>query len=136
MRTVNDIEKARVKVNKAYLVSCVNSRVEDLAQAAAVIRGKHVAPHVQFYVAAASSEVQQLSEERGDWGALLAAGARPLPAGCGPCVGAPPARPPPALSCYSLTRLTARAYMRGVARARYGAAGGRRGRDLGHEPQL
>ena len=93
MRSVHDLEKAHIKVNKAYLVSCVNSRVEDLAQAARVIHGKTVAPHVQFYIAAASSEVQQQSEERGDWGTLLAAGARPLPAGCGPCVGTAIHRP-------------------------------------------
>ncbi len=76
-----------VKVNKAYLVSCVNSRVEDLAEAATVVKGKRVADGVEFYIAAASSEVQQASEERGDWQTLVAAGAIPLPPGCGPCIG-------------------------------------------------
>jgi homoaconitate hydratase len=61
--------------------------VDDLAQAARVMRGRRVAPHVKFYVAAASSEVQQESERRGDWQALLAAGAIALPPGCGPCIG-------------------------------------------------
>lgn len=42
---------------------------------------------MEFYVAAASSEVQKDSEERGDWQALLDAGAIPLPPGCGPCIG-------------------------------------------------
>jgi homoaconitate hydratase len=68
-------------------VSCVNSRVEDLAEAAVVVRGKSVADGVEFYVAAASSEVQKESERRGDWAALLAAGAIPLAPGCGPCIG-------------------------------------------------
>ncbi|KAF9351803.1 mitochondrial Homoaconitase [Mortierella sp. NVP85] len=76
-----------VKINKAYLVSCVNSRAGDLRQAAAVVRGKKIADGVQFYVAAASSEVQAEVEETGDWQALMEAGATPLPAGCGPCVG-------------------------------------------------
>ncbi|KAF9582978.1 mitochondrial Homoaconitase [Lunasporangiospora selenospora] len=76
-----------VKVNKAYLVSCVNSRASDLRQAAAVVRGKKIAEGVEFYVAAASSEVQAEVEETGDWQALMEAGATPLPAGCGPCVG-------------------------------------------------
>ncbi|MFB0515855.1 MAG: homoaconitase [Candidatus Neomarinimicrobiota bacterium] len=76
-----------IKINKAYLVSCVNSRVEDLASAARVVRGKKVAKGVEFYIAAASSEVQAESEKRGDWQALLDAGAIPLPPGCGPCIG-------------------------------------------------
>lgn len=75
------------KIDKAYLVSCVNSRVEDLAEAAAVVKGKKVADHVKFYIAAASSEVQTESEKRGDWQALLDCGAIELPPGCGPCIG-------------------------------------------------
>ncbi len=77
----------RIKINKAYLVSCVNSRVEDLAEAASVIKGKKVADGVEFYIAAASSEVQKESERRGDWKALVDAGAIVLPPGCGPCIG-------------------------------------------------
>lgn len=76
-----------IDIQKAYLVSCVNSRASDLKAAADVIRGKKVASGVEFYVAAASSVVQRQSEESGDWGALMAAGAKPLPAGCGPCIG-------------------------------------------------
>jgi len=84
---LTEFEQRKVGVNKAYLVSCTNSRVEDLASAARVIRGKKVADGVEFYVAAASSEIQQESEKRGDWQTLLDAGARPLPSGCGPCIG-------------------------------------------------
>jgi homoaconitate hydratase len=52
-----------------------------------VLGGKRVAEGVELYVAAASSEVQAESEARGDWQALLAAGAIALPPGCGPCIG-------------------------------------------------
>lgn len=81
------LEKARIPIQKAYLVSCTNSRVSDIAAAAAVMKGNRVAPDVQFYIAAASSVVQQESERLGDWDALIAAGAKVLPAGCGPCIG-------------------------------------------------
>ena len=84
---VAQMRKRRVKIHKAYLVSCVNSRVEDLAAAARVIKGKRVAPGVEFYIAAASSEVEAESRRRGDWQTLLEAGARELPPGCGPCIG-------------------------------------------------
>lgn len=82
-----DLAQQDIRINKAYLVSCVNSRASDLKAAAEVMKGKKVAPGVDFYIAAASSVVQRESEDTGDWGALLAAGAKPLPAGCGPCIG-------------------------------------------------
>lgn len=80
-------ETQKIKINKAYLLSCVNSRYEDLAEAAKIVRGKKVAPGVTFYIAAASAEVQKKSEAAGDWQALLEAGAVSLPPGCGPCIG-------------------------------------------------
>jgi homoaconitate hydratase len=87
MVNVSEIEKRDITIDKAYLVSCVNSRMGDLAEAAEVLRGKKVAKGVELYVAAASSEVEQQSKENGDWQTLLEAGAIPLPPGCGPCIG-------------------------------------------------
>ncbi len=87
MNTATELGKKNIKVNKAYLVSCVNSRVEDIAAAAEIVKGKKIAEGVEFYIAAASNEVQAESEKRGDWQALLDAGAIPLPPGCGPCIG-------------------------------------------------
>ena len=84
---LSEIEPREIAVHKAYLVSCVNSRADDIGAAADVIRGKKVADGVEFYVAAASREVQDECERRGSWQILLDAGARPLPPGCGPCIG-------------------------------------------------
>jgi homoaconitate hydratase len=81
------LEKESIKIDKAYLVSCTNSRASDLMEAASVMEGRKVAPGVEFYVAAASSEVQSDVEASGHWQTLLDAGAKPLPAGCGPCIG-------------------------------------------------
>ncbi|MCH8034435.1 MAG: homoaconitase [Bacteroidetes bacterium] len=87
MTKISELKKKNIKIDKAYLVSCVNSRVEDIKQAAEVISGKKVADGVEFYVAAASSEVQTECERLGYWQSLLDAGAKPLPPGCGPCIG-------------------------------------------------
>ncbi len=87
MTSISEMSKRQVTIHKAYLLSCVNSRVGDLSEAAAVVRGKKVADKVEFYIAAASNEVQAESEKRGDWQSLLGAGAIPLPPGCGPCIG-------------------------------------------------
>ena len=81
------LTRSNIAINKAYLVSCTNSRASDIAAAAAVVRGRKIAAGVEFYIAAASSVVQQDAEKSGDWGALIAAGAKVLPAGCGPCIG-------------------------------------------------
>ncbi len=87
MTPVSEIRKKKVKIDKAYLVSCVNSRVDDIAAAAAIVRGKKIAAGIEFFIAAASSEVQAESERRGDWQILIDAGASVLPPGCGPCIG-------------------------------------------------
>jgi homoaconitate hydratase len=81
------MEKKKVAIQKAYLISCMNSRLEDLDAAAKVLKGKKVAPGVKFYLGAASQWVQEEAEKRGIWQTLLNAGANPLPAGCGPCIG-------------------------------------------------
>jgi homoaconitate hydratase len=87
MASLAEVEKKKVAIQKAYLLSCVNSRVEDLDAAAKVLKGKKVASGVKFYLGAASKWVQDEAEKRGIWQALLDAGANPLPAGCGPCIG-------------------------------------------------
>jgi homoaconitate hydratase len=87
MTSISDMRKRNLKVDKAYLVSCVNSRVDDITEAAEILKGNKIAEGVEFFVAAASSEVQAESEKRGDWQVLLNAGATPLPPGCGPCIG-------------------------------------------------
>jgi homoaconitate hydratase len=87
MKSLADIEKEKVAIQKAYLLSCVNSRLEDLEAAARVIKGKKVASGVSLYVSAASKEIQEAAEASGAWKALVDAGAKTLPAGCGPCIG-------------------------------------------------
>ncbi len=86
-RPVAETEADGIRIDKAYLLSCVNGRLEDLEAAADVVRGRRVAPHVSFFVAAASREIQEKAEASGAWGTLLDAGARVLPPGCGPCIG-------------------------------------------------
>ena len=82
-----EIEKRKVAIQKAYLLSCVNGRLEDIAEAARVLRGRKVAAGVKLYLAAASAEIEGEARRLGHWGDLLEAGAIPLPPGCGPCIG-------------------------------------------------
>ena len=93
---LHDIAAQNLKIDKAYLVSCTNSRASDLAAAAKVFKESAkdnggiiptIANDVDFYIAAASAPEQEAAEASGDWQAMLDAGAKPLPAGCGPCIG-------------------------------------------------
>ncbi|MGD9548222.1 MAG: homoaconitase [Candidatus Krumholzibacteriia bacterium] len=86
-RPLADLQAERVKIHKAYLLSCTNARLNDLEAAAAVIKGRKVADGVELYVSAASEPIEQAATKSGAWQALLDAGARPLPSGCGPCIG-------------------------------------------------
>lgn len=84
------LEEQKIAIQKAYLVSCTNSRASDIAAAANVFRAKpdaKIAEGVEFYIAAASTLEQAAAEAAGDWQVLVNAGAKPLPAGCGPCIG-------------------------------------------------
>ena len=87
MQSLAEIEQKKVAIQKAYLISCVNSRLEDLAAAAKVLKGQKIASGVKFYLSAASQWVQEEAEKRGIWQTLVDAGAQPLPSGCGPCIG-------------------------------------------------
>lgn len=96
---LSELQSQSIKVDKAYLLSCTNSRASDIAAAAKVFKDAaaensgaipSIASGVKFYIAAASAPEQQAAEEAGDWQTLIQAGAQPLPAGCGPCIGLEP----------------------------------------------
>lgn len=92
MRPVREMEAEGVKVDRAYIMSCVNGRLGDLKAAASVLTNadgsvRKVAEGTTLYVAAASSVVQAEAERLGYWQTLLDAGAVELPAGCGACIG-------------------------------------------------
>lgn len=82
---------ADMKVDKAYLVSCTNSRLSDLEAAAKVFKdygpNTKIAKGVKMYIAAASKTIQKQAEQNGTWKTLIDAGCTPLPSGCGPCIG-------------------------------------------------
>jgi homoaconitate hydratase len=86
--SASELAHGQIRIDKAYLMSCVNGRLPDLEAAAAVFAdGRRVAPHVKFYLAAASSDVQRAAEQNGTWQRLIDAGAIVLPSGCGACIG-------------------------------------------------
>jgi len=75
-------------INQALVGTCTNGRLEDLAAAADILRGKRIAQGVRLLVLPASREILLAAIEQGIISDLVAAGATLLNPGCGPCLGA------------------------------------------------
>jgi len=78
---------AGTRVQQAFIGTCTNGRLEDIAAAVEVIRGKQVAAGTRLLVIPASRQVLQESLRLGYIEALVEAGAHIGTPGCGPCMG-------------------------------------------------
>lgn len=78
---------AGLKVDQAFLGTCTNGRLEDLAVAAQIMAGRRVAPGTRLLVIPASSQVYLEALRAGYVETLLTAGAVFNSPGCGPCMG-------------------------------------------------
>ncbi len=78
---------AGVKVHQVVIGSCTNGRLDDLAVAAEIVRGKKVAPGTRMLVFPASGKVWVEALNRGYIADFVGAGAVVMNAGCGPCLG-------------------------------------------------
>jgi 3-isopropylmalate/(R)-2-methylmalate dehydratase large subunit len=89
--TVDNTAPARelkgTEVQQVVIGTCTNGRLEDLAVAASILKGKKSAPSVRLLVAPASRRVLLQAMEAGYIQSLVEAGAIILPSGCGPCLG-------------------------------------------------
>jgi len=79
-----------LKVDVVFIGSCTNSRIEDIRAAAAIARGRHVAPHVRALVVPGSGLVKKQAEAEGLDRILLDAGFEWREAGCSMCLGMNP----------------------------------------------
>lgn len=75
------------RIHVAYIGACTGAKVDDLRQAASILRGKRVAQGVRLLVAPASIADRQEAVADGSWQILESAGATFLPNTCGACAG-------------------------------------------------
>ncbi len=76
-----------IQIDRVFLGSCTNGRIEDLRAAADVMRRRRVAPGVVMLVVPGSMRVKAQAEAEGLDAIFLAAGAQWRAAGCSMCVG-------------------------------------------------
>jgi 3-isopropylmalate/(R)-2-methylmalate dehydratase large subunit len=76
-----------IKIDKVFVGSCTNGRMEDLRAAAAIVKGKKVAPHVQAIVVPGSGMVRRQAEKEGLNKIFTEAGFEWRFAGCSMCLG-------------------------------------------------
>ena len=76
-----------VKVDQVCIGSCTNSSLYDMLKAAAMLKGRTVAPSVSMSVSPGSRQVLSMLAECGALTDLLSSGARLLECACGPCIG-------------------------------------------------
>ncbi|HEX6487919.1 MAG TPA: 3-isopropylmalate dehydratase large subunit [Candidatus Dormibacteraeota bacterium] len=80
-------EVAGTRVDQVFIGSCTNSRITDLRRAAAILKGRKVAPWVRLIVTPSSAEVARQAEREGLIGIFMDAGAAWTVATCGACLG-------------------------------------------------
>lgn len=90
-----------IAVQRVFIGSCTNSRLEDLRVAAEVVRGKRVAEHVNAIVVPGSGLVKQAAEDEGLDKVFLGAGFEWRSAGCSMCFGNPNDTVQPGQRCAS-----------------------------------
>ena len=79
-----------IRVDRVFIGSCTNSRIEDLRAAAAVVEGRHVHPSVRAMVVPGSARVKVQAETEGLDRVFTAAGFEWRRAGCSMCLGMNP----------------------------------------------
>ena len=85
IRPVSELEG--IAIDQVFIGSCTNGRLEDLAAAAGVLKGKKVADYVKLIVTPASRKIYQEAMDQGIMEILSEAGAIITHPGCGLCCG-------------------------------------------------
>jgi 3-isopropylmalate dehydratase small subunit len=85
VKSVSEVEG--LDIHQGLIGTCTNGRIEDLREAAAVLKGKTVKSGVQLLVIPASQKIFLQAMEEGLVKIFIEAGANVLSPSCGPCLG-------------------------------------------------
>jgi len=90
-----------IRIDKVFIGSCTNARLEDLRLVAKIVQGKKVAPNVHAMIVPGSGIVKHMAEEEGLDRIFLEAGFEWREPGCSMCLGMNPDRLQPGERCAS-----------------------------------
>ncbi|NCV28501.1 MAG: 3-isopropylmalate dehydratase large subunit, partial [Nitrosomonadales bacterium] len=90
-----------IKLDKIFIGSCTNGRIEDLRKVATIVKDKKIASHVQAMIVPGSGLVKKQAEEEGLDTILKDAGFEWREAGCSMCLGMNPDQLKPGERCAS-----------------------------------
>ena len=90
-----------IKIDRVFIGSCTNSRIQDLREAAAVVKGKTISDKVQAMVVPGSGVIKKQAEEEGLDKIFKAAGFEWREAGCSMCLAMNPDKLAPGERCAS-----------------------------------
>lgn len=80
-------EGHEIKIDQVVIGSCTNGRLEDLEQAAEILKGHKVCDHVRMIIIPATQQIYQEAMHRGYIDTFIDAGAAVSTPTCGPCLG-------------------------------------------------
>jgi len=82
---VNVSEVEGTAIDHAFIGSCGSGMWEDMTTAAAILKGRRLAPNVRLFIAPGTETTNRRLAAEGLLGIFIEAGAVMLPPGCGPC---------------------------------------------------
>lgn len=85
-KTISEI-KEKIKIDQAYLGSCTNGRIEDLREAAEVLKNQKIHPDVRMIVVPATTQIWKQAMHEGLFDIFIDAGATVSTPTCGACLG-------------------------------------------------
>jgi len=86
VKSIEEVEGT--EINQAFIGSCTNGRLEDLREAAKILKGRKVKEGVRLIIGPASWEVYRDAMREGLLDIFIEAGGVIINPGCGPCLGA------------------------------------------------
>ena len=84
-KTIDEVEE--IKVDQAVIGSCTNGRMQDLREAAAILKGKKVAKNLRCIVIPATQAIYLQALKEGLIETFIESGAVVSTPTCGPCLG-------------------------------------------------
>ena len=86
-KTISEVAKENIEIDQVFIGSCTNARMEDLREAADIMRGRMIAPNIRCIVIPATQDIFKEALKEGLIQVFTDSGCQVSAATCGPCLG-------------------------------------------------